>query len=246
MKLTRKFSRYIDRKYPQWDVSIALRYLPIAKDIQKKIKKGDKILDVGSGEFGIATYLDGYKIVGTDIDFGEERSRNFKLVKASAENLPFKKDSFTATISVDTLEHLSEKIRRESVEEMVRVSKDYLYIAFPRGNFSSLIDRFISRYYELTHKEKSAYLEEHLEHGLPNEKKIAEILKKSAKKYGKKVSIRTRGNTNSFLWLFLLMLGFSQLKPLTYIYHKMVLLTPILRHLNTWPTYRVIIYAEFI
>lgn len=246
MRLTRRFSGYVDRKYPSWDVSTALRYLPITRDLKKKLARGSKILDVGSGEFGVATYLKGeYKVVGTDIDFGKRRSKDLELVKASADKLPFKNDSFLATLSVDMMEHLPERIRKRSVEEMVRVTKKYLYLAFPRSFLSAFIDRFIARYYKITHKEELDYLKEHTRYGLPAEKEIIKAIREAAEAQDKRVEIRKEGNTNSFLWTALLLMGFSEIKPITYLYHKMLLLLPILKHLNIWPTYRVIIYAEF-
>jgi ubiquinone/menaquinone biosynthesis C-methylase UbiE len=246
MRLTRRLSSYVYRKYPNWDVSIALRYLPIIKDLKKKLPKGSRILDVGSGEFGVATYLKGgYEVVGTDIYFGGRRSKDFELVKASADNLPFKDDAFTTTLSVDMMEHLPEKIRKKSVEEMARVTEKYLYLAFPRSSFSASIDRFIARYYEATHKEELDYLKEHIKYGLPEEKEVIKAIKEAARAQGKSVEIKKEGNTNSLLWTTLLLMGFSEIKPITYLYHKMLLLLPILKHLNIWPTYRVIIYAEF-
>lgn len=247
MIITRQFSEYVNDNYPNWDVSIALRYLPIINNLKKKLPKGSKILDVGSGEFGIATYLkDEFKVVGTDIDFGEKRSKNFTLIKASADKLPFKDNSFKAVVSVDMMEHLPTKVREKSIEEMVRVTDKYLFVAFPRSGFSELIDRFIARYYKFTHKEELGYLKEHIKYGLPKEGEIVKMLKHYSQKAGKEIKVKAVGNTNSFVWTLLLVMGFSQIKPITYIYHKLVLLLPVLQYINIWPTYRVIIYGEFV
>jgi hypothetical protein len=143
------------------------------------------------------------------------------------------------------MEHLPTKIRKKSIEEMVRVSKKYLFVAFPRGQTSVLVDKFIARYYQFTHKNKLNFLSEHIQYGLPQEDKIISMIEKSAREKGKVVQIKRVGNTNIILWTTLLMMGFSQVKPITYIYHKLVLLLPILKQINIWPTYRVIIYAEF-
>lgn len=244
MKLTRKFSEYVDKKYPDWDISIALRYLPIVKDIERKLTKG-RVLDVGSGEYGLATYIPKkYKVTGTDVDFGEKRSKKLKIVKASVENLPFKDKAFPVVVCVDMMEHLPAKIREKSIDEMVRVAGKYLYIAFPRGKMSGVIDRYIDKYYFLTHKENLPYLKEHIEYGLPKEEKMVRAIEKSAKKRGRKLKIKTRGNTSLIVWLGLLLVGFSEFRPLTYFYHKLILIFPFLKYLNFFPTYRVIIYSE--
>lgn len=246
MKVTRRLSDYVDRRYPNWDVSIALRYLPIVDHINSKSSKA-KILEVGSGEFGIAAYAPKrHEITATDIDFGKRRVKNVKLVKASAERLPFEDGSFFAVVCVDTLEHLPDNLREKSISEMVRVAHKHLYLAFPRGRMSSKTDAFISSYYHRTHKKRSAYLEEHLEHGLPEEDFAVKHIKKCASKLGKKVKVETWGNTNIALWTLLLLMGFSEKKLLTYVYHKLVMSLSILKHINIPPTYRVIIYSEFI
>ena len=245
-KINRRLTKFLIQKYPNWDISIALRYLPIAKDIKRNFKNGDSILDVGSGEFGLATYLEkGYEITGTDVDFGKRREKKVKLVEASAENLPFKHNSFDCVVSVDMLEHLPGDIRKKAISEMIRVAKRKAYISFPRGNFSSWIDIIISKYYKFTHKEELAYLSEHQKYVLPNEDKVKLYISQVARENAKKVLITRKVNTNSLLWLGLLLLGFSEKRMLTNLYHKLLLLLPVLNLMHFWPTYRVSYFVDF-
>jgi len=239
-KINKKVTKYLLDKYPNWDITIALRYLPIAKDIKKNFEKGVKILDVGSGEFGLATYIqEGYQITGTDIDFGNKRQKGLRIIKASAENLPFQDKEFDVVVSVDMLEHLSQSIRQKAIFEMVRVAKSKVYISCPRGWLSEKIDGLISRYYKFTHKSELGYLNEHQEYGLPSESAIEDYIHKALKKYKKTAIVTKRGNTNAFLWLKLLLLGFSEVNILTNLYHKLLLIQPILNLIHCWPTYRV-------
>ena len=238
-----------NRKF--WDVTIALRYIPIIKEITKTFKgnlKGSKsILEVGSGEFGISTYISpGHKITAVDTDFGLLRDKSFRAVKGSADKLPFANDSFSVSLSVDMLEHLPRKVREKSVDEMVRVSRDGMYLAFPSGRISTIIDGIISRYYRLTHKQKLAFLDEHKTHGLPGEKEIISYLVKSAKARSKKIKIRTFGNTNALVWLGLLFLGFSEVSPLTSLFRKSLHLLPFLSLINFWPAYRRMVFVEIL
>src|SRR3989304_9789770 len=98
-QINRKVTRYINRKYPNWDITIALRYLSIIFDLKKNFPGKIAVLDVGSGEFGLATYSRGlFAVTGTDVDFGNKKG-TFKIFKASAETLPFADNSFIALVS---------------------------------------------------------------------------------------------------------------------------------------------------
>lgn len=244
-RLNKGLTKYIQEKYQNWDVSIALRYLPIIEDINKNFGIEAKVLDVGSGEFGLATYAKGgFNITGTDIDFGLRREKNLKIVKASADALPFPDNSFDAVVSVDMMEHLPPQIRKKAVSEMVRVARGKVYLSFPTGSSSHFIDALLSKYYKLTHGQTLGYLKEHLELGLPDTKVIENFIKKALLECGKKGAISKKGNTNSVLWLILLLMGFSEVKLLTSLYHKFLLLLPILNFIHFWPTYRVAFTVE--
>lgn len=240
-KINRNITQKLENKYPEWDVSVALRYLGIVKDIKKNFKDKVKILDVGSGGFGLCVYMKGkYDITGTDIETGGKKYKDIKVIKASVEKLPFKDFSYDIITSVDMMEHLPEKIRKKAVFEMVRVAKQKIYLAFPRGKTSTLIDRFLRRYYKFTHKKELDFLNEHIRYQLPGERETEVFFYEAASKFKKDVVVNKKGNTNIFLWLFLLMLGFSQVKLLTSIYHKLLYFLPILDKIHFFPTYRVV------
>jgi ubiquinone/menaquinone biosynthesis C-methylase UbiE len=240
-KINQKVTGYINAKFPNWDVTIALRYLPIIKNIRDNYPSGTRVLDVGSGEFGLATYIKkGFDITATDIDFGKQRQKGLRIVKASAESLPFSSEEFEVVVSVDMLEHLPGKIRKKAINEMVRVAKSKVFISCPRGGLSEKIDRLISKYYKLTHKKELEYLNEHLHYGLPSEKILDTYIKEALEANNKKAKIEKKGNTNCLLWLILLLLGFSEVNILTSFYHKLLLILPILGLMHFWPTYRVI------
>lgn len=244
-KINRRLTEFLVEKYPNWDITIALRYLPIAGDIKRNFEEGDKILDVGSGEFGLATYLnDSFDITGTDVDFGKRRERKLKVVEASADKLPFKDNSFDGVVCVDMLEHLPSPLRRKAVSEMIRVAKKKVYLSFPRGNLSAMIDRVISKYYKLTHKKELGYLREHQKYTLPEENKIGLLINQAAEKNVKKIQVAKRGNTNSLLWLGLLILGFSEVRIFTNLYHKLLFVLPVLNLMHFWPTYRVSYFVD--
>lgn len=239
-------SSILSRKYPGWDITIALRYFPITKKLADNSEISKKTLEVGSGEFGIMPYLNTPQdLTGVDLDFGEKRMGKIKRIKSSAEKLPFPNNSFSEVISVDTLEHLSKDIRKKAIFEMVRVAKSHIYLAFPRGKASKWVDSFIARYYLFTHRERLGFLEEHSQNKLPTEIEVTKSIKDAASLYKKTYKITKFGNTNIFLWLTLLLLGFSETKYLTRIFHYLLLLFPILKFFNLPPTYRAMIFVEF-
>ena len=251
MKIFKKINKYISENYPDWDVTIALRYLPIAKSIFEKFPHGSSIIDIGSGVSGIFVYTalmknpERYRFVGTDIAHNTN-IHGVKIVKASAEKLPFKNDQFDISVSVDMLEHIDPKSRQKAIDEMVRVSSSSMYLAFPSGKTSEFIDRVVSKYYRFTHKSASDFLNEHVQNGLPKAEEVLKSIKLSCNMYNKKCEVSEKGNTNIFVWISLLFLGFSQNRLLTNIYRKMLLLLPILRYLNFYPNYRVLYKIDFL
>ena len=243
MNIVKKLDDIVEKKYKNWDVTIALRYMPIINDLKRKIAFSCKVLDVGAGGPGLSRYVEGYQITVADLEFPEKAERA-KAVRASADKLPFPKNSFEAVLSVDMMEHLPDRIRMKSVDEMIRVGKKRIYIAFPRGKLSSIIDTVICKYYKFTHKTDLEFLNEHKRFGLPNVEEIVSYIETSAKKHNKRVKIYSKGNTNSFLWLTLLFLGFSENKYFTRVNHWTLIFLPILNRLHLWPTYRAIISVE--
>ena len=242
----RRLRRYLDKRTkPNRDISIALRYLPIVEKICR-FPPAVKILEVGSGEYGILPYLDNrYRITGVDIDFGSKSQSRMKAVKTSGSQLPFTDSSFDITLSVDTLEHLPEDMRRKALLEMVRVTRHSLYLAFPSGWAARWSDEILFRYYRFTHKENFPFLEEHRKYVLPGSERVIGYLNQAMTRYKKPGSIREFGNTNFLLWIGLLLLGFSQVGFLTSIYRWLSLATRPLSWLRIPPYYRKVIVVDF-
>ena len=168
-----------------------------------------------------------------------------KMVKLSGEKLPFISKSFDVVVCVDTLEHISETIRKQVVDEMIRVSRSWVYLAYPRGGMARVCDIILSHYYYFTHKQQLAFLNEHARYGLPKDKNIADYIRKSLQHYRQTASISHFGNTNSLLWLLMLLLGFSENSWLTTFYKILPLATPLLSKINFFPTYRSVWILKF-
>ena len=129
-----KLKSYIDDSFNGWDISIALRYLPIVDALKKIVKPSDKILEVGSEISGITTY---YPRAITGLDQGFDYTRQNKYLRpvvGSAVAMPFKDKSFDYVISVDCLEHIPPKLRSKAVEEMLQVAKKAFISPSPSEN----------------------------------------------------------------------------------------------------------------
>lgn len=228
-----KLRNLIDEKFKDWDISIALRYLPIALALKKHAKPGDKILEVGSEIRGITTY---YKRAVTGLDLGFDYKRQNKYLKpvaGSAIAMPFKDKSFDYVISVDCIEHISPKLRVKAVQEMLRVANKQIYLTFPVGPHSQMIDKMLDGYFYTKNGEHFTYLTEHVDNGLPGFDFIPKIVAGQ-----KGWTLKEVGNTSTWLWVLLLKMGFSNVPWQTSIYRRLLLILPLLKHCNFGQCYR--------
>jgi hypothetical protein len=228
-----KLKSYIDQRFQGWDISIALRYLPIVDALKKQTKPSDKILEVGSEISGITTYYPRL-VTGLDQGFDYKRQNKYlKPVEGSAVAMPFKDKSFDYVISVDCIEHIPPKLRAKAVGEMLRVASKQIYLTFPVGQHSQSIDKMLDEYFYQKNGEHFTYLTEHVENGLPGFDFVPNIVAKH-----KEWDIKVQGNTSTWLWVMLLKMGFSNIQWQTSIYRRLLLLLPVIKYANFGQCYR--------
>jgi len=227
-----------------FDITVYLRYLPIVSFVNK-IGGKNKIGEIGSGDYGIGPFLKKF-FYGFDLAFSSQQSNYLIPIKALATKIPNKwKDKFDLVLSVDMLEHLSPADRKKAIEQMIKISKRYLFIAFPSGKNASRVDRFLDRYYQRTHSQSLSFLKEHLRYPLPKEKEVKDTIRRQLRQQNKTlIQIRQYNNTNAFLYLLLLWLGFSENKYLTRIFFSCYFIRKFLSKINFFP-YRKIIFVQF-
>jgi len=114
------------------------RWNPVAEKIAKhyRIKKGDKILDVGCGKgfllYGFMTAVKGIEVRG--IDISEYAISNAKeevkpyLEVGDAKKLPYADNSFDLVVSINTLHNLYVYDLFSAIKEIERVSRKHKYI----------------------------------------------------------------------------------------------------------------------
>jgi len=95
----------------------------------------------------------------------------------SGIHLPFKKGSFDAVVTADTLEHISRRNRRRFIDELLRVAIKRVVVCAPLGT-----EKHIEYENYLYHKQISddfskGYLYEHIRYGLPTPEEIQRLSK---------------------------------------------------------------------
>jgi hypothetical protein len=152
----------------EFDPSYVTRYAITAELIKvasgKDVKKV-KVLDVGGYNGAIRDFLPGCDI--TILDMVDDEVTE-KYVKASGADIPFKDNSFDIVISCDTLEHIPADKRDKFIQELIRVSKNNVFLCAPFGSESvESAEKVSDTFYESMTGESYVWLKEHKEFVLP-------------------------------------------------------------------------------
>jgi len=130
--------------------------------------------------------------------------RNY--VRASGMRLPFRDASFDLVCSLDTMEHVPADARLDLISELLRVTRDGLYVAFPFDSASNRwAEKIITGYAEGGLKDPIPALLEHRQFGLPDRERVKSALARESHA----VVEFEQGNTD--IWL-LMMLAYHTLR----------------------------------
>ena len=226
MNMTDKIKRlFFYRQHPD----AALRYLPIVRLLKKQKLANAKILEVGSGSYGITPYLK-KPIIGVDLKFDEPKYDLLTQVHGTGDKLPFKRNEFEVVILSDVLEHMPKNARSKVLDECIRVARKIVIISGPFGPQAFEQDK------KLAQISDHHFLQEHLRYGLPE---VSDILNYKNPKIvtidivGEYLNLRVRE------WL---MLNF--IKHYHFYLKGLMFLVPILKWLNHKPCYRTVIMIK--
>lgn len=157
-----------------------LRLRPIKKFL--KIidpEKNKRIIDIGGGTGRLEM-----QIGRMDITIYDQDEKSIKIAKnnfknaiiGTGTNITLNDNSFDWVISVHTLEHIPKRNRKHFILEMIRISKEGVYMNFPEGKYAEkLCKNFISAL-EKKGMEANKWTLEHLEMGLPTIEEINSII----------------------------------------------------------------------
>lgn len=150
-----------------YSTDIALRYQPVVEIIKKYKLGGQSILEIGSGDYGLTTYLN-KRITGIDIVF-DDRIKNDLLAKVKINGIvfPLTDNQFDIVISVDNLEHIIHSDRKKFIKEIIRVARKYVIIVVPCGQLAQKQDEILNNFFIRVNNKQDQFLAEHLEYTLP-------------------------------------------------------------------------------
>ncbi len=235
------FKKHFWRQHPE----SALRYAPVISEIKKVKIPNPKILEIGSGSLGMTPYFK-QKIDAIDVDFSGPPSPYINKIKGQAWNLPFKKNSYDITISVDVLEHIPPPLREKSIYEIIKVTRKLALIVVPTSTASEEQDRELQRRWNNVFKIKNQFLDEHVKYGLPQSEKILVYIDRSKRALKKELKVKSYPNLNLVVRNILMKTWITKNKYIYYLYLKgFLLLVPILKFINFGKTYRRVFVIEF-
>ena len=154
----------------------AIRYGSILS--QPEYDKNGIILEIGCGTEGITGFTD-EQVIGIDVRFDGPVSRSVWAVRASVASLPFRNASFNRVVCSDVMEHLPEGVRPRAVDELLRVTKESLFLACPCGDPARRLDGFFLKLYNLFKIPPPDWMVEHGEMGIPDADSIRSSLHQS-------------------------------------------------------------------
>jgi SAM-dependent methyltransferase len=119
--------------------ALLLRKL-VVKKAKEKFYKGGKTLDIGCGIGNFADYFQEYfgiDIIKSALEELKNKHQKNNVLVSDAENLPFKKESFSFIIAIETLQYIRNK--EKFFDETFRVMKPNSYAVIITQNPDSII-----------------------------------------------------------------------------------------------------------
>ncbi|MCC6396014.1 MAG: class I SAM-dependent methyltransferase [Bacteroidetes bacterium] len=175
-----------------WNLDVDLRYMPFVRRIRRE--NPERILEVGSGPFGITPYVQNV-IIGCDASFSETPAPG--LIPVIARNrLPFRDRAFDTTLSLDTLEHVPRDARDAFIEELLRVTDRLLLIGFPEGEAAARHDLALEHYYARNKGEVHPFFIEHRTYGVPLPGEFETLVRTAAERLHLRCAVARTNNVS--------------------------------------------------
>lgn len=146
------------------------------------LQKPMHVLDVGGFGGRLGWFLsEGYKLIVVDQkprDMADKSVGADNYIQADARKLPFPDNTFEAVVSSDLLEHVAREDRMKVVEELCRVSKNYVILGAPfKKDYIENVENMVAQQFLENTGIKHPFLDEHRKNGLPDEREIEMFFK---------------------------------------------------------------------
>ncbi|MCW2993583.1 MAG: hypothetical protein JWQ18_1078 [Conexibacter sp.] len=171
----------VGRPWKVWDLDAELRYAPVARALPALDLP---ICEVGSGPAGLALWTD-RSVWGVDPGADERHGGivsppNLTRVQSDGASIPLPDRAASATIAVDTFEHIPPAARQAVVDEMKRVTapSGRVIIIGPTNAEAATGDRRVYDRWAARedHGNILQWLGEHFENGLPTVEELVGLL----------------------------------------------------------------------
>jgi hypothetical protein len=138
---------------------------------------GKTVLEVGSGDDGLAKWLAGERrVTAVDLSF-EGAAGSGDRVIADARELPYGDATFDVVVALDMLEHVSAGDRPRVVAELARTARRRLIVGCPTGAAALEVDKRLARMLDRRGESYAgSWLEEHLANGFPESSELTSLL----------------------------------------------------------------------
>jgi SAM-dependent methyltransferase len=205
---------------------------------------GASILDAGCGEYGLAAFMPRSNITGADILPVESVDPQLHYKYGSITNLPFENGAFDVAVSVDVLEHLPQGMRAAAVNELVRVARKAVVIAFPSGRAARRMDEMFASKLSASGQPMPDWLEEHLAQPYPDTENIIAAVEKAAAKDGRNTAISVSYSEHLSVARFLR--SWASRSKYCYVAANLLsgMLSPLMPNASAESSYRLIVVAE--
>jgi SAM-dependent methyltransferase len=152
----------------------AARFFPILRELRAQLPQGGTLLEVGSGSLGLGEFWSG-TFVGCDVAFPSAPVGNMRPVRCSGHQLPFPDGTFDAVVVSDVMEHVPPDLRKQVVEEVLRVAAKVVVLGYPCGPQAFELDRKLYGDYQRQNLSPPVWLQEHMLHSFPGETLFDEL-----------------------------------------------------------------------
>lgn len=152
-----------------------VRYAKIIDQNRDLFDASNSILEVGSGNIGIARYLK-RRVVGLEPEFSGPVDEWLEPVQGDIFAIPYPDASFDIVLCVDVLEHLTAASRPRAIAELIRCARGKVIIACPCGRSADDGDRQLGGFFNRSSIAIPSWLQEHLDNGLPSVGNILRVL----------------------------------------------------------------------